>query len=322
MGLASKMKEIVPPPPPYEEKNESSAKQWIKKIFKLSPKNNNTLTKPDIISNRLLKTINDNKLYKFYDTKNIDNIVRQATLINYESISTKYEIDLTLTYDLASLVLYDVVIFCDDSGSMRSEEKGRRINQLYNIISQVSEIMTMFDSDGIVVRFMNSKIDGCGIKTEAETNNLIKTVTFKGLTPLGSAFEQKIIKPFVREPIRTNNMYKPILAIIITDGEPSNDEDIKFINNLKTIYKELKHTNYGSGTLAIQIAQVGNDLNAHEFLSSIDNDKDIGKYIDCTSNFELEANECIMKQNFELTFDLWLLKMCLGAIDQDYDNFD
>ena len=37
---------------------------------------------------------------------------------------------LQMAYDLATLALYDIVIFADDSGSMVFEENGERIDDL------------------------------------------------------------------------------------------------------------------------------------------------------------------------------------------------
>ena len=55
---------------------------------------------------------------------------------------------LELAHDLATLALYDIVIFADDSGSMIFEEGGDRINDLKLILGRVAEVATLFDEDG------------------------------------------------------------------------------------------------------------------------------------------------------------------------------
>lgn len=55
---------------------------------------------------------------------------------------------LELAHDLATLSLYDIVIFADDSGSMIFEEGGERINDLKLIMGRVAEVATLFDEDG------------------------------------------------------------------------------------------------------------------------------------------------------------------------------
>lgn len=51
-----------------------------------------------------------------------------------------------LAIDLASLALYDIVIYADDSGSMAFEEGGDRINDLKLIVGRVAEVL--FDWPG------------------------------------------------------------------------------------------------------------------------------------------------------------------------------
>ena len=46
-----------------------------------------------------------------------------------------------LATDLASLALYDIVIYADDSGSMIFEEGGDRIDDLKLIVGRVAEVM-------------------------------------------------------------------------------------------------------------------------------------------------------------------------------------
>lgn len=55
-----------------------------------------------------------------------------------------------LAVDLASLALYDIVIYADDSGSM-SSGTGNRLDDLRLICAKVAEVATLFDDDGIEV---------------------------------------------------------------------------------------------------------------------------------------------------------------------------
>lgn len=67
--------------------------------------------------------------------------------------------------------------------------------------------------------------------------------------------------------------------------------------------------------------QTGKDMKAQTFLGELDNDAQIGQFIDATSYFELEAME-MEKKGVTLTPDLWLVKLCVGAIDKSYDEQD
>lgn len=100
-----------------------------------------------------------------------------------------------LAFDLAALALYDVIIYADDSGSMAFEEGGERIADLKLILGRVAEVATLFDDDGISIRFMNSPVNGDGIKDAAAANNVVAQVQFNGLTPLGTNLDAKVSQP-------------------------------------------------------------------------------------------------------------------------------
>jgi hypothetical protein len=47
----------------------------------------------------------------------------------------------------------------------------------------------------------------------------------------------------------------------------------------------------------------------------------VGDLIDCTSYYELEAEE-FKKKGVDMTVELWLVKMMVGAFDPSYDAED
>ncbi|KAI8918820.1 hypothetical protein BC831DRAFT_482308 [Entophlyctis helioformis] len=195
---------------------------------------------------------------------------------------------------------------------------GDRIKDLRTIISKTADVAGLFDKDGIQVRFMNSSAKGDGIRSADQVNDLIGKVPFNGGTPLGTEFKAKIVKPLV---LKWTALAKPVLAIIITDGEPTTEPHDKFASVVRDTMASLAKSKYGTGALAIQIGQVGDDENAQRFLAALDKDESFGDMLDCTSNYEMESAEFAAK-GARLTPELWLLKLCLGAIDDSYDDAD
>ncbi len=51
---------------------------------------------------------------------------------------------------------------------------------------------TLFDDDGIMVRFLNSRTEGSGLRTEADVSALLQNIKFTGSTPLGAALRNKV----------------------------------------------------------------------------------------------------------------------------------
>lgn len=236
-------------------------------------------------------------------------------------LAQRWNMPLELAYDLSTLALYDIVIYADDSGSMIFEEGGERIADLKLILAKVAEVATLFDDDGIVVRFMNSRTEGNGIRNAHEANNLIGQVNFTGMTPLGSRLEERVIRPFLASGVQGRNLEKPILVITITDGEPVGEPRNTVSNVIKNAKTMVSNSVYGPGAIAFEFAQVGKDIKAQAFLGQLDNDPDIGGMIDATSYFELEAEE-YMRRGVTLTPELWLVKLMVGAVDPTYDEQD
>ena len=100
----------------------------------------------------------------------------QSCTLHCRGLAAKYHMPMELAYSLATLALYDVIIYCDDSGSMAFEENGERINDLKLMVGRVADVSTMFDEDGILVRFMNGTLEGNGIRDSASAGQLISQV--------------------------------------------------------------------------------------------------------------------------------------------------
>lgn len=227
-----------------------------------------------------------------------------------------------LAGDLVKLSLFDVVLYIDDSGSMAFEEGGERIDDLKLIMSRVAYATSLFDQDGIQVRFMNNRVEGNNIASEPQALQLLQQVKFSGLTPLASSLWSKIIQPLVIGPARSNALQKPVLVICITDGTPAGENKDEIFNVIMRTDQELRRTRYGPDAVSYQFAQVGNDMKATRFLEELDNHPQIGGLIDCTSNFETEQAEMSRKSGIDLTPEMWLVKLLMGPIDSSYDTKD
>lgn len=235
--------------------------------------------------------------------------------------------------DLITLSLYDIVVFCDDSGSMAFDQwNGSRLTEMRRIVSRVSEIATVFDDDGLTVRFFNSPLQGNNIKNAAMVDTLMAQLEYKYATPMGTELFNKVVDPlclsvlpkkkgfFSSGTSRKNAFLKPMIVYTITDGEPYGEPEGAVLKTITKTCKKVEEAGFGRG-VAFQFAQVGMDEKANEFLNMLDNNGDIGKCVDTTAYYELEWEE-FKKKGVDLTPDLWTVKMMLGSIDPDYDNMD
>ena len=97
-------------------------------------------------------------------------------------------------------------------------------------------------------------------------------VQFNGMTPLGTNLNQKVIQPFLMGGIQTRNLSKPILVIIITDGEPTGEPKTTVAQVIKNAKNMAMNSPYGPGAIAFEFAQVGKDQAAQAFLGQLDKD--------------------------------------------------
>ena len=64
------------------------------------------------------------------------------------ALAVKWRMPVELALDLVALALYDIVIYADDSTSMKYAESGARIDDLKMILQRVTEVATLLDEDG------------------------------------------------------------------------------------------------------------------------------------------------------------------------------
>lgn len=179
---------------------------------------------------------------------------------------------------------------------MRFEENGERIKDLKVILQRVTYAAMLFDNDGISVRFMNSNPPSHltnGIRDDRQIENLMQSVQYKGLTPMGTELRRKVIDELVVGKARSGQLRKPVLAVVLTDGKPSGESDNALIETIRYTNSELSRSQYGAGAVAFQIAQIGNDQEARMFLGRVDKDPSVGHLVDCTSS------RCLPRMHFE-----------------------
>jgi hypothetical protein len=280
--------------------------------------------------------IQENGLQAFYpaNSPKLD-IIAQRAAANIRQVSERWRIAKEIANDIVKLGLYDIVLYIDDSGSMQFEEEGSRIQDLRLILERVSYVAQLFDDDGISVRFMNTDLSNArdpsgrslqdNIKDQTAIDQLMRGVQFKGLTPMGTSLRKKVIDDMLLRNAQDGRLEKPMLVIAITDGQPAGEPQNAVFDTIRYAFDTLQQRfpQFGRGGVAFEFAQVGNDEAAKKFLGKLDEDPQIGPMVDCTSNFENEQDEMAhANPPVDLTPDLWMVKLLLGAIDASYDAQD
>ncbi|SCV67789.1 BQ2448_5400 [Microbotryum intermedium] len=268
----------------------------------------------------LQRGVHDQNLYTFYPQGSLEPLAQRIVQSNaLPQIASAWGVAPEIVVELARLALFDIVLYVDDSGSMAFEENRERITDLQLIVKRVTSAACLLDTDGLQIRFMHSQ--GQQINSEQAAVDLISRTKFNGNTPLGTELQRQVLGPLVVEPARRGALRKPVLVVILTDGEPSEPRDT-LVRVLKSTESDLRQTRYSSDAVSYQLAQIGNDEKAYQFLNEVDQGE-VGKLIDVTCNYERESDNC-RKANppYTLTPDGWCLKLLLGGIDSTFDARD
>ncbi|WVQ81562.1 hypothetical protein IAT38_003686 [Cryptococcus sp. DSM 104549] len=288
-----------------------------------NPQAGGNASNPQYLVTVLQQCVQDQRLQAFYPPGSIEQIAQRVAQSGaLARIAQEWKLPMELATELVKLSLFDVILYIDDSGSMAYEGGGERIQDLKLILSRVAYATSLFDQDGIQVRFMNSTVEGNGIRTEQQASQLVSQVQFAGLTPLGTSMWQKVLMPLVLGPAQQNRLQKPVVIISITDGVPAGEPKEEIFNVILRANQQLSQSRYGADAVSYQFAQVGDDMKAMKFLEELDNHPVCGPLVDCTSNFEAEQAEMLRKTGMSLDPMMWIVKLLMGPISTAHDTKD
>ena len=239
-------------------------------------------------------------------------------LAKLREIAGRYEIRSDFVSKLRQLEAYEIVIVCDDSGSMSNTisttdttggnpygKRHTRWDELKHYVSIVTDIAGVLDQNGLDVYFLN-RAGLTGI-TSSEQIQATFSVGPNGYTPI----------PRVLKQIFGNwrNQEKKLLVIIATDGKPTddngNDATSEFYNCLKT----------RSSNIVVSIIACTDDNVTMDYLNQIDT---VIPSVDVNDDYNSEAQEVARVQGnmFAFSFGDYVVKTLLGPVDNYFDNLD
>ncbi|KAH0603261.1 uncharacterized protein H6S33_008265 [Morchella sextelata] len=214
---------------------------------------------------------------------------------------------------LTLLTLYDIVMLIDDSRSMKTEQKGERIETLHRTIDEITRIYDYANEKGIKsVKFLNEKKGIANVKNKNWKRNF-KNKVYNGVTKIGTSLSQKVLDKFVWG----ETMTKPLLVMIITDGDVEGEREGLLADVIASCVERLaKDEQRGKQAVSFHFSRVGNDKEAQKLLEKMDDSEAFGDHVDC-----LPANDALEKLRDPTGQHKWTLpKLLLGAISIYWDQ--
>jgi hypothetical protein len=250
---------------------------------------------------------------------------KSARIAKFDTIVRKYEINPDYAIKLRQLEGFEIVIICDDSGSMCTpvtnpsiidhKNLPSRWDELKNIVKTIIELAGILDKTGVDVYFLNRP----GVKNVSEYSMIEPYFVAEpeGYTPIVPVFMQ------VLDDMRQVLSEKKLLIILATDGEPtsttghigydSNTEKHKFFNLLKNRQPIEK--------IYTTVLACTDDDSVISYLKNWDSEI---KNFDVVDDFHTVKNNVFKKQGHSVnfTFGDYIVKTLLGSMDKFFDEID
>lgn len=282
-----------------------------------------------LVTDKMWRIVILRKLQNFFTQQQLQTLVDRACRHDYRLLMREWQIvNIDMTCDLAVMGLYDIVVMCDDSGSMntkeRNEDNMKRWTLLDILLETVGFWSTLMDPDGIVIRFLNYIVQdgkGDGVGTHESVEALMATVPKpKYGTPTGHALEQQVLNEIFYPLLQSQALDRPLLVLTLTDGKA--DDFSKVVEIINTAHNASAQSKYGEHAIAWGFCQIGSSGDAQKDLQDLDRHRKVGHLVDCTSNFQCESQEIFDEDGIWISEATYLIKLLIGAIDPAYDEAD
>ncbi|MCJ1426283.1 hypothetical protein MMC29_004186 [Sticta canariensis] len=269
----------------------------------------NPQTKADFKTN-INSYVAKNGLDKFFPPgdKYIEELAAKAVELKNDPSNPLSSVD--QIRDLTSLAMYQPVLYCDDSGSMR---EGTRMQSQTNLVKRMGSIATRAvpDKSGVHLRFIN-KSDGADNIDAIELDRKM-AFTPRGGTRIGTSLRDKILKPFIYNVLDGgDNLKRPYLVLTITDGEPWEEKKDEFRNAVVECRQKVVQKGYRPQAVLFSVSQVGSQKQAEEFLDSLEEDRAVADVLHRTAGHLDEKYEELRENEKDL--EIWLLKLLMSPV--------
>ncbi|KAJ3529255.1 hypothetical protein NM688_g7879 [Phlebia brevispora] len=212
---------------------------------------------------------------------------------------------------LMRLSLYQLVIYCDDSGSMRVDNRYENQRELVKRLAHIATRIVP-DSYGVELRFINA--DSASNLGAAEIEEAMLRTRPGGGTQIGTALRAKILQPLVYDVLDdvTRHLDRPLLVFVITDGHPEREPFGAFKDAILECKQKLLKAGYQPNSVVFSVSQIGNNEKAQAFLDGMRNDDDLQDVLTCSSVLLDEEFKAL--QGDEGKVETWLLKLLAAPV--------
>ena len=229
------------------------------------------------------------------------------------AIAGRHEINDALAQRLNILQQFELVVLCDDSGSMNTPvdgTQGTRWDELRAIVQIIIEIGVIFDSNGVDVHFLNRP----AMPNVTDPRQVMESFSQRpgGLTPLTPSL-RRIFQSAASKP----GSDKRLLVFVATDGAPTDGAGQVDIQGLENLMRNERQAN----TTYVTFLACTDDEASVAYLSQWDRTM---MNVDVVDDYKTEREEVRRARghNYPFSFGDYVVKALLGAVDPQMDMLD
>ncbi len=221
-------------------------------------------------------------------------------------ICRKYEIQPAMSKYLSRLADFEIVIVCDDSGSMMRPIDGTqrtRLDELRSIIETIAEIGVIFDSNGVDIYFLN-RPPVLNVTDPADIARAFEPPP-SGFMPL--AF---VLNEVFQSELARRERDKKLLVFVATNGDQN-----EHVCELEYVMREKRRVE----TTFVAFLLCTDDPTSVEYLYEWDRTM---PNVDVTNHFRAEREKirrCHAQKNYPFSFGDYVVKVLVGAIVPQID---
>ncbi|GAP84999.1 putative ankyrin repeat protein [Rosellinia necatrix] len=210
--------------------------------------------------------------------------------------------------------MHQQVLYCDDSGSMSSERRWESQAQLVRRIAQITTRI-LPDGEGVALRFINKDINNSDNLTLDGIRIALEQTSPGGGTAIGTNLKSKILEPLVYSRLNQGGIKRPFLISIITDGEPSEENESALADAILECGRKLEAAGLPRKTVNFMIGQVGATESARGFLNGLRGNRVIADMVFVTTD-QLDARLADLHAN-QAGLDQWLIETLFSTFKKD-----
>lgn len=183
------------------------------------------------------------------------------------------------------------------------KREGRWDNQK-ELVKHIAQITTRIlpDKEGVALRFINRDVDSTSNLSLDKIAQIMNPMLWQpgGDTAIGTYLKRKILEPLVYSKIKVNDLDRPLLVSIITDGMPEPEGKSELADAIVECGNKLEAAGYPRESMSIavlvsplaknvppgvkfMIGQIGSATSSTKFLDSLRSNSAIAPVVFVTS---------------------------------------